>query len=590
MGEWRYASYKRKGLSHLKEGIECQDNTFVVDTEEYLVAALADGLGSLKYSEVASDIATKSVCKAFENLNCSVKEVSSYLLQHIVSDIQQEANSKGLPLKEMDCTLVFVCIYKKEPKVIVGRLGDSAICIFCENQAIALNDGNQSANGTSAILDRDAVANFTINAYNYKKEKITGFILSSDGLENILYMKGSTNVNKAAEEYFNTLVTSDSPELEIGKKISRMVSVPDSPFDDDISIIVIGRNDEPISLPEDATWLCKCGCRNPLYATYCINCNCDFTILYEKVKFKEYGGKAAFFKKINKYPEQEKRMLGIKAESRSISSRNIENTTLSRKFEVDDKNAIHTRSEGVGIDEQIQVLSRRRTVVEDGLPCTSYDLRRFETHKNPENANNYVVEKKTQHLMSKSKIESDESIERTDNIETTFEKRNRINDNANIFIYDESLDDKHNEKSVRKNKKNWGYIVLLGMSVFLSLSLGIVLACAFLSNSIREKSEEIARLNLKINLLESENKNEQVGEDSQNYAFVLEGNPCIVLDSGNYYWGKLDNNKPHGLGILQEDNKYYIGQFCYGKKNGEFTVVDSHGCKNVFFDNDEIVK
>lgn len=141
MGEWRYASYKRKGLSHLKDGTNCQDNTCVVETEDYIVAALADGLGSLKYSEIASDVATKSVCKAFENINCSKKELASYLLQYVVDNIQHEAEARGIALKDMDCTLVFVYISKNESKAIIGRLGDSAICVFGENDSVALNDG-----------------------------------------------------------------------------------------------------------------------------------------------------------------------------------------------------------------------------------------------------------------------------------------------------------------------------------------------------------------------------------------------------------------------------------------------------------------
>lgn len=357
MGEWRYASYKRKGLSHFKDGTNCQDNTCVVETENYIVAALADGLGSLKYSEIASDVATKSICKAFEGINCSKKELSSFLLQYVVDNIQHEAEARGIALKEMDCTFVFVYINKNESEAIIGRLGDSAICVFGENYSIALNDGNKSANGTSAVLDRDAIDNFTINFIDYKKEKIKGFILSSDGLENILYMKGSNSVNKAAEEYFNTLVTSASPEAELRQKIFELVKVPGSPFDDDISIIVIGCNDEPISLPEDATWLCKCGCRNPLYATYCIKCNSDFTILYENVKFKEHGGKAAFFKKINQNPEEEKKWLGIEkknhlliSESELVCEQKVENGidmggAYYKQFDNNNETASHNNKE-----------------------------------------------------------------------------------------------------------------------------------------------------------------------------------------------------------------------------------------------------
>jgi hypothetical protein len=68
----------------------------------------------------------------------------------------------------MDCTLVFVYIIKNESKAIIGRLGDSAICVFGENDSIALNDGNKSANGT------------------YEQ-----FILTDDGLTSI----GTTEIN-----------------------------------------------------------------------------------------------------------------------------------------------------------------------------------------------------------------------------------------------------------------------------------------------------------------------------------------------------------------------------------------------------------
>ena len=60
------------------------------------------------------------------------------------------------------------------------------------------------------------------------------------------------------------------PKADIQSMIRQIATVPDTPFDDDISIVVIACNESPIYLPEDATWLCKCGCRNPLFATYCI--------------------------------------------------------------------------------------------------------------------------------------------------------------------------------------------------------------------------------------------------------------------------------------------------------------------------------
>lgn len=53
------------------------------------------------------------------------------------------------------------------------------------------------------------------------------------------------------------------------------------------------------------------GARNRLQDTYCCQCGKDFSILYQNVRFKEYGGKAAFFQRINKNPQEEAKLLGL---------------------------------------------------------------------------------------------------------------------------------------------------------------------------------------------------------------------------------------------------------------------------------------
>lgn len=589
MGEWRYASYKRKGLSHLKDGTNCQDNTCVVETEDYIVAALADGLGSLKYSEIASDVATKSICKAFENINCSKKELSSYLLQYVVDNIQHEAEARGLALKEMDCTLVFVYISKNESKAIIGRLGDSAICVFGENDSIALNDGNKSANGTSAVLDRDAIDNFTINLIDYKKEKIKGFILSSDGLENILYMKGSKSVNKAAEEYFNTLVTSASPKLELQQKIFKLVNVPGSPFDDDISIIVIGCNDEPISLPEDVTWLCKCGCRNPLYATYCINCNSDFTILYENVKFKAHGGKAAFFKKINQNPEEEKRLLGIgnaiglaSPKRKEIPHRTIESAGDSMV------SALPTQRKA-GDFETTRSAPEQRIIEEKKTVSSMQEIRVPIIHSTYEEKKegNIAIEKKTHPSMSESELYCEQNVENGNGIGEPYHKQ--VDNNEPESHQNDETKETENKKKKSKKRGNCAFLILLVVSTMFSLFLGIVLTGLIMSKSVRNKTDEIDELKMEIVRLENE---KYQSEDNTEFDVPSsEDNSCIHLDSDVYYWGELDEqNEPIGIGIMKDGNTYYVGIYEHGKKNGQFTIVDSKGIETVEYKNDKLVE
>lgn len=202
---------------------------------------------------MAAQIATETVCKCFSELNNPLEQfenkedLAKHILDAAVMNIQEKAIEMGVPLNEMDCTLMFVCVIKTTNYAIIGRLGDSAVCIIAYPKSIAINDGNKSANGTNAILDKDAIEHFDIQIIDLDKNNIYGFILSSDGLENELYMKGSDHVNKTAELYFNAWFTSDDPITVIAERISKLTEIEGTPFDDDISVAVLSRTDEKSS-------------------------------------------------------------------------------------------------------------------------------------------------------------------------------------------------------------------------------------------------------------------------------------------------------------------------------------------------------
>ena len=321
---WKKLGYVQKGVSHVQNNTKCQDSVLLFENEDCIVASLADGLGSLKYSEVAAQTATETVCKCFAELNNpfgqfdTKEDLAQHILNVVILSIQDKAIEMNIPLNEMDCTLMFVYVLKKTNSVIIGRLGDSAVCVIAEPKSIAINDGNKSANGTNAILDKDAIDHFDIQILDLDENNIHGFILSSDGLENELYMKGSDHVNKTAELYFNAWFTSDDPVAVIKERISKLTEIEGTPFDDDISIVVLSRSDKKVILPEDPMWLCTCGFRNHLQTTYCQQCHKDFSVLYQNIRFRDYGGKAAFFAKINKNPEEEKRIIGMKSKSAAV--------------------------------------------------------------------------------------------------------------------------------------------------------------------------------------------------------------------------------------------------------------------------------
>lgn len=316
---WKHTWYCQKGISHATLGSECQDRVKVTENEGCIVAALADGLGSLKCSEMAADVATTAVCEWFVSFHGYITEIlagegKQVLAQKLICEIQmkisEQAAVNGLRIEDMDCTLAFVYISKRDHYAVIGQLGDSAVCIIKRNTYLVINGGNHTANGTDAVLVRDAHQKMKIMCMDLNAEKIFGFILTSDGLENEIYTKNSAYINKAAEKYFNILVSSEDPQAVLAKKIEELTKeIPE--FDDDISIAVISCADEELIFPDDPTWLCSCGKRNRLQDTYCAKCSKDFVKLYRNVSFKEHGGKYAYFRKINKRLSKEYEVLGI---------------------------------------------------------------------------------------------------------------------------------------------------------------------------------------------------------------------------------------------------------------------------------------
>ncbi len=317
---WKHVSYLQRGISHVSSGTECQDSVAIRENDIGIAAVIADGLGSLKNSEAAARTATEYVSACLlsigeKRIALDTDEQKKWFADTTIRALQDrirlEAGQKNLPAASMDCTLGFVFISKVKNYAIIGRLGDSAVCVIGDSIAEAVNDGNASANGTCAVMDEDAAEHLELRFLDLKKERIYGFILTSDGLDNYLYNKGSRRISRSAEEIFNALVTEQDPEEAVAARIRALTVDPESPFDDDISIAVLSRADKAYRFPDDPTWLCTCGTRNRVQDTYCVNCGKDFTQIYQNIKFKEYGGRDAFFLQINQFPLRERALIGM---------------------------------------------------------------------------------------------------------------------------------------------------------------------------------------------------------------------------------------------------------------------------------------
>lgn len=571
MSAWKTLEYLHKGVSHVHSGTNCQDSVRTYENEKYIIASLADGLGSLQYSEIAAQTATETTCNVlaglkdpFEEFN-KKSEFARYILDAVVGNVEKKASELNVPLQQMDCTLLFVCVLKKQNCAILGRLGDSAICVIADQKSKAINDGNKSANGTNAILDSDAIDHFEIEIMDLDKENILGFILSSDGLENELYMKGSDHVNKTAELYFNAWYNSDNPEAFIEERIRKITGIEETPFDDDISIAVLNRSDAKINLPEDPKWLCSCGYRNNLQTTYCLKCHRDFSVLYQNIRFRDYGGKAAFFSRINRDPEEEKRIVGIKEMPKEfVWQKNNPNNTRSQgsneSAQLDEQASHESNEKNISENTRNESVSNQ-SLVKSSRPATRGYVSQTDVKLINQDESNDVGAKfpsgKTPNVKknSSSMEDSDQSAH----------KKNRAN---------KETGESNNLKSPkRKSGYNLKLLKTVGILMSITLILGVVIGVGV---SKKISSAKIEKLTDTVQQYEEELKNRETAKQ------LLPPDDFSILEEGDYYWGDLDDSGiPNGFGILLHENTYYIGNHVHGKKNGKFTVINGYGEQNI---------
>lgn len=326
--KWKIIGACLKGVSHQTSGQPCQDFADMVEEQGCIVAALADGLGSLSRSMIASKVVVIHVIDwlianrarlGWENTQDILR---AELLPEAVRAIQKKAGTNG----DMDCNLAFLMLDQTRGYAICGHLGDCAVCVMEEGNARAYTTRGAFANATKTVLSAKPEDLYVEVVHLTERHK--GFILTSDGLEGQVYRKRSGRICKSAEEIFN--IPENEHEIaaqqRLDENLAKLQEQYKERFDDDISVVVVSRG--TIKLPEDPTWLCTCGRRNPITSIECRNpdCGADVLKLYKR--------------ELKKYDNLEEMLLYLNADSQA------EQLALETGGKPDDSSAEGLRADG----------------------------------------------------------------------------------------------------------------------------------------------------------------------------------------------------------------------------------------------------
>lgn len=138
-----------------------QDAFGTVETKDYLISIVADGLGSSKYSEFGAKKAVEAVqksCLEWQKLNNRKKEILIQLIHFYwnlyISDSKYEK-------KECLTTCLFIYIDKKGKSIFLGQLGDGLIYLKSDNNFFMTSNSTEF-NYTRALGSSKSIKDWQI--------------------------------------------------------------------------------------------------------------------------------------------------------------------------------------------------------------------------------------------------------------------------------------------------------------------------------------------------------------------------------------------------------------------------------------------
>ncbi len=309
--QWQTDCFIRTGTRHTAKGQPCQDYVMCVDN---CGVALCDGVSSCEMAEKASEVVVIETLRILKNLADNKTAVNDLIkspqtkreevYRIIAHNLTETVKEKLAEYPKADATLTFAYLLNGQ-FALIGYVGDSAVISFSKNGAKVYTQTQDHGGATESICHSCAAEWLDIQLVDMKAEDTKAFLLTSDGLEDILYTKGSkAHAAKMCEPFVNS-VFEPGGHNNIDRLLSEIAANPE--FDDDISVAILAK--EEIAMPNDPKWLCKCGHRNRMGSFRCEHCRQDFFSLYRNSNIKAFPSVWEFFTYLNAHPEEEQFLL-----------------------------------------------------------------------------------------------------------------------------------------------------------------------------------------------------------------------------------------------------------------------------------------
>lgn len=158
------------GPAHVTQGTPCQDAVTVVERNGLTLIAVADGAGSLEYSELGAAEAIDSVTRELDDVDGATIDAAVYLVETARADVLARNDS------ELGCTLALLITDGRN--WATAGIGDSFVVVDAENDLRAFSSpAGEYANITQLLTSRE------VEVWTGEGTDFVAGAACSDGLE-----------------------------------------------------------------------------------------------------------------------------------------------------------------------------------------------------------------------------------------------------------------------------------------------------------------------------------------------------------------------------------------------------------------------
>jgi len=237
-----------QGTYHIKNSIVCQDSHEIVKcSDEIVIAAVADGLGSSEHSKVASSIAAKtstSHCKdniIMANSTNDILDTIKASFSIAQQAIEKEAKVQGHDLNQYDTTLTLAVMAKGS--LFFGHSGDSGI-VALTSEGLYEKVTEQQRDEDNHVFPLFFEDRWVFGKYD---REVCSVLLATDGMLEPLFPSlikdENVNIHIHLARFLmdnRSLCIDSEGESTVRERIEKFIlNIPDEQVNDDKTIVVL---------------------------------------------------------------------------------------------------------------------------------------------------------------------------------------------------------------------------------------------------------------------------------------------------------------------------------------------------------------